>query len=140
MSNNVTQLLSNTLALNKVDYEEPSYKDGFPTWVKPGDRKLLQASSPTSKANIVVAKDGSGKYTAVSNAAPVSSSGRYVIYVKGGEYNEQVKIKVKNIMLVGDGIGKTIITGNKSVGGGITTFRSACWFFSKNNFVLLIVK
>ncbi|WVZ17684.1 hypothetical protein V8G54_010666 [Vigna mungo] len=92
MSNNVTQLLSNTLALNKVDYEEPSYKDGFPTWVKPGDRKLLQASSPTSKANVVVSKDGSGKYTTVSaaiNAAPVISSGRYVIYVKGGEYNEQ---------------------------------------------------
>ncbi|XP_028778198.1 pectinesterase 2-like isoform X2 [Neltuma alba] len=28
-------------------------------------------------------------------------------------------------MLVGDGIGKTIITGSKSVGGGTTTFRSA---------------
>ncbi|KAJ1413591.1 Pectinesterase, catalytic [Sesbania bispinosa] len=40
-------------------------------------------------------------------------------------YNEQVEIKAKNIMLVGDGIGKTIITGSKSVGGGTTTFRSA---------------
>ncbi|KAI7737918.1 hypothetical protein M8C21_027384 [Ambrosia artemisiifolia] len=28
-------------------------------------------------------------------------------------------------MLVGDGIGKTIITGSKSVGGGVTTFKSA---------------
>ena len=128
MSNNVTKLLSNTLALNKVDYyNEPSYKDGFPTWVKPGDRKLLQSSS-SSKANVVVAKDGSGKYTTVSaaiNAAPKSSSGRYVIYVKAGVYNEQVEINAKNIMLVGDGIGKTIITGSKSVGGGTTTFRSA---------------
>ena len=95
MSNNVTKLLSNTLALNKVEYEEPSYKDGFPTWVKPGDRRLLQASSPASKANVVVAKDGSGKYTTVSeavNAAPKSNSGRYVIYVKGGIYDEQVAI------------------------------------------------
>jgi len=126
MSNNITKLVSNTLALNKVQYEEPRYKDGFPTWVKPGDRKLLQASSP--KANVVVAKDGSGKFTTVSaaiNAATKSSSGRYVIYVKSGVYNEQVEIKAKNIMLVGDGIGKTIITGSKSVGGGTTTFRSA---------------
>jgi len=45
--------------------------------------------------------------------------------VKAGVYNEQVEIKTKNIMLVGDGIGKTIITGSKSVGGGTTTFRSA---------------
>ncbi|KAJ1383707.1 Pectinesterase, catalytic [Sesbania bispinosa] len=127
MSNNVTKLVSNTLALNKVQYQQPSYKDGFPTWVKPGDRKLLQASSPASRANVVVAKDGSGKYTTVSaaiNAAP-KSSGRYVIHVKAGIYNEQVEIKAKNIMLVGDGIGKTIITGSKSVGGGTTTFRSA---------------
>ncbi|RDX72911.1 Pectinesterase 2, partial [Mucuna pruriens] len=130
LSNNVTKLLSNTLSLNKgpSQYKPPSYnKEGFPTWVKPGDRKLLQASSPASKANVVVAKDGSGKYTTVSaavNAAP-SGSGRYVIYVKAGIYNEQVEIKAKNIMLVGDGIGKTIITGSKSVGGGTTTFRSA---------------
>jgi pectinesterase len=127
LSNNVTKLLSNTLSLNKVPYQQPSYKDGFPTWVKPGDRKLLQTSSAASKANVVVAKDGSGKYTTVkaaTDAAP-SGSGRYVIYVKAGLYNEQVEIKAKNVMLVGDGIGKTIITGSKSVGGGTTTFRSA---------------
>lgn len=127
LSNNVTKLLSNTLSLNKVPYQQPSYKDGFPTWVKPGDRKLLQTSSAASKANVVVAKDGSGKYTTVkaaTDAAP-SGSGRYVIYVKAGVYNEQVEIKAKNVMLVGDGIGKTIITGSKSVGGGTTTFRSA---------------
>ncbi|XP_054803640.1 pectinesterase 2-like [Prosopis cineraria] len=129
MSNNVTKLLSNTLALNKVPYDDkPSYKDGFPTWVKPGDRKLLQSSSPSSQANVIVAKDGSGHFTTVSaaiGAAPKSNSGRYVIYVKAGIYNEQVEIKLKNIMLVGDGIGKTIITGSNSVGGGTTTFRSA---------------
>ncbi|XP_028778201.1 pectinesterase 2-like [Neltuma alba] len=132
MSNNVTKLVSNTLALNKVEYKEPSHKEGFPTWVKPGDRKLLQSSSSSSRANVVVAKDGSGKYTTISaaiNAAPKSSSGRYVIYVKAGTYNEQVEIKAKNIMLVGDGIGKTIITGSKSVGGGTTTFRSATGYY-----------
>ena len=131
MSNNVSKLISNTLSLNKVPYTQPSNKDGFPTWVKPGDRKLLQSSSPASQANIVVAKDGSGDYTtvkaAVAAAAKRSGSGRYVIYVKAGTYSENVEIgsKLKNIMLLGDGIGKTIITGSKSVGGGSTTFNSA---------------
>ncbi|EOX96263.1 Pectinesterase 2 [Theobroma cacao] len=131
MSNNVSNLISNTLALNKAPYKEPSYKDGFPTWVKPGDRKLLQSSSPASRANIVVAQDGSGNYKtikdAISAASKRSGSGRYVIYVKAGTYKENVEIrsKLKNIMLVGDGIGKTIITGSKSVGQGSTTFNSA---------------
>ncbi|KAK9273435.1 hypothetical protein L1049_018245 [Liquidambar formosana] len=129
--NNVSKLVSNTLAINKVPYSEPSYKEGFPTWVKPGDRKLLQSSSPASQANIVVAKDGSGNYKtvkeAISAASSRSGSGRYVIYVKAGVYSENVEIGngLKNIMLVGDGIGKTIITGSRSVGGGSTTFKSA---------------
>ncbi|KAG6677491.1 hypothetical protein I3842_14G029900 [Carya illinoinensis] len=100
-----------------------------PDWVKGGDRKLLQSSSPASQANIVVATDGSGDYTtikdAISAASKRSGSGRYVIYVKQGTYKENVEIKLKNIMLVGDGIGKTIVTGSKSVGGGSTTFKSA---------------
>lgn len=131
MTNNVSKLISNTLAINHVphtDYQ-PSYRGGFPTWVKGGDRKLLQSSSPASQANIVVAQDGSGKYKtiqeAITAASERSGSGRYVIYVKAGTYKENVEIKLKNIMLVGDGIGKTIITGSKSVGGGSTTFNSA---------------
>ncbi|KAF5732938.1 pectinesterase 2 [Tripterygium wilfordii] len=132
MSNNVTKLISNTLAINNVSQGyEPSYKGGYPTWVNPGDRKLLQASSPASQANVVVAQDGSGNYKTITEAVAAASkrsgSGRYVIYVKQGTYKENVEIgsKLKNIMLVGDGIGKTIITGSKSVGGGTTTFKSA---------------
>ena len=128
MSNNVSKLISNALALNKVPYTVPSYKHGFPSWVKPGDRKLLQSSS-APKANIVVAQDGSGNYKmikkAISAASSQSGNERFVIYVKAGTYKENVEIKLKNIMLVGDGIGKTIVIGSKSVGGGSTTFNSA---------------
>lgn len=134
MSNNVSLLLSNTLALNEGAYSNysessPSYKQGFPSWVRPGERKLLQSSSP--KANIVVAQDGSGNFktvgAAVAAAGKRSGSGRYVIYVKQGSYKENVDIGkgLKNIMLLGDGIGKTIITGSRSVDGGSTTFKSA---------------
>lgn len=128
VSNNVSKLISNTLALNRSPYKHDNnnyYKDGFPTWVKPGDRKLLQ-SSAASQADVVVAQDGSGNYKTVKEAvAAAKGSGRFVIHVKAGTYKENVEIKAKNVMLVGDGIGKTIITGSKSVGGGSTTFNSA---------------
>ncbi|KAJ0603317.1 putative pectinesterase [Helianthus annuus] len=131
MSNNVSSLIKNTLAMNKGGSPPSSYKKGgFPTWVKPGDRKLLQSSKPeaSQQANVVVAQDGSGNYKTIGEAiAAKSGSGRYVIYVKAGTYKENIQIgaKSKNIMLLGDGIGKTIITGSKSVGGGATTFNSA---------------
>lgn len=131
MSNNVSLLLSNALALNKGEsnYGEPSHKEGFPSWVGPGDRKLLQSSAP--RANVVVAQDGSGNFRTVGEAIAAagrrSGSGRYVIYVRQGTYRENVEIgkDLRNIMLLGDGIGRTIITGSRSVDGGSTTFRSA---------------
>ncbi|KAL3814934.1 hypothetical protein ACJIZ3_016202 [Penstemon smallii] len=128
MSNNVSMLLSNTLALNKgVSNVDTKYKDGFPPWVVPGDRKLLQSTNP--RANVVVAQDGSGNYRTVNEAVAAagrrSGSGRYVIHVKEGTYRENVNIASQNIMLLGDGIGKTIITGSRSVDGGSTTFKSA---------------
>ncbi|KAJ6729891.1 PECTINESTERASE [Salix viminalis] len=141
MSNNVSKLISNTLAINKVPYSEPSYKDGFPSWVRTGDRKLLQSSSPASQANIVVAIDGSGNVKTIKEAVDAASkrsgTGRYVIYVKAGTYNENVEVgkKVKNVMFVGDGMGKTIVTGSKSVGGGTTTFKSATFAVVGDNFI-----
>ncbi|XP_010325628.1 pectinesterase 2 [Solanum lycopersicum] len=148
-NNNVSSLISNALALNHGYYTEPTKSststqvDGFPTWVSPGDRKLLQSSSSStaSQANVVVATDGSGDFKtvkeAVDAAAKNKGSGRFVIYVKAGTYNENVEIgeKVKNVMLIGDGIGKTIITGSKSVGGGSTTFRSATVGASGDGFI-----
>ncbi|XP_035844181.1 probable pectinesterase/pectinesterase inhibitor 17 [Helianthus annuus] len=82
MNNNVSSLISNTLAMNKEGGSPPDnyQKGGFPTWVKPGDRKLLQSSNPASQANVVVAQDGSGNYKtigeAIAAAAKRSGSGR----------------------------------------------------------------
>uniref|UniRef100_A0A7N0T0D1 Pectinesterase n=1 Tax=Kalanchoe fedtschenkoi TaxID=63787 RepID=A0A7N0T0D1_KALFE len=136
-NNNVSQLVSNTLALNKApgnDDTVPTASDGFPTWVRPKDRKLLQ--STTTKVNVVVAKDGSGNYKTVAAAvAAAPGSSRFVIHVKAGVYTENVQIKKKNIMLLGDGIGKTIITGSRSVGGGSTTFNSATVAVTGDNFI-----
>ncbi|KAF9617790.1 hypothetical protein IFM89_038762 [Coptis chinensis] len=137
MTNNVSKLICNTLELNKVAPSKPKYKDGFPDWVPTGDRKLLQAAAPA--ANVVVAKDGSGKFKTVKQAFDAAASwkgkGRFVIYVKAGVYSENVVTKAKNVMLIGDGIGRTILTGSKSVVGGSTTFASATFATGGSGFI-----
>lgn len=100
----------------------------WPEWLSAGDRRLLQSSTVTP--NVVVAADGSGNYKTVSAAvaaAPEKSSKRYVIRIKAGVYRENVDVSKKktNLMFIGDGRTKTIITGSRSVVGGSTTFHSA---------------
>ncbi|KAF5947598.1 hypothetical protein HYC85_013555 [Camellia sinensis] len=52
---------------------------------------------------------------------------RFVIYIKNGVYNEYVQVssEMKNIVMIGDGINNTIITGNRSHGENFTTFNCA---------------
>ncbi|GAB2240176.1 hypothetical protein Droror1_Dr00020694 [Drosera rotundifolia] len=104
--------------------------DEFPSWLSSLDRKLLETPRRdlNVNANLVVAQDGSGNYKTVKEAvaaAPNNGKIKYVIYVKKGTYKENVKIAKKNIMLVGDGMDLTIITGSLNVVDGATTFNSA---------------
>ncbi|KAJ6294503.1 hypothetical protein OIU76_022554 [Salix suchowensis] len=141
MSNNVSKLIRNTLALkdNASSTLPQTYEDSFPGWLKTGDRKLLQTSSPTP--NLVVAQDGSGNYrtikAALDAAAKRSGTRRFVIRIKSGVYSENLDIgkNLKNIMLVGDGLRYTIITGSRSVGGGFTTFNSATVAVTGDGFI-----
>lgn len=136
---NFSMLLSNALAVNRaaserkpgtVPHGRRRLLSHFPTWLPVSDRKLLKG---TPVANIVVAKDGSGKFVTINDAIKAlhesreESNARFVIHVKAGVYDENIEIKkkVKNLMLFGDGIDKTIITDSKSVADGFTTFRSA---------------
>lgn len=99
-------------------------------------RKLLQANvgDEVKVMDIVtVSKDGSGNFTTLNDAIAAapnkssSTSGYFLIYVTAGVYEENVSIdkKKKYLMMIGDGINKTIITGNRSVVDGWTTFKSA---------------
>ncbi|CAN6468223.1 unnamed protein product [Victoria cruziana] len=145
---NISKLLSNSLAMThkiapkraEPDAVYEQGKDGFPKWMSAGDRRLLQTTASGIKANVVVAKDGSGKYTTVSAAvaaAPSKSTSRYIIYIKAGTYDEVVDVpKSKtNLMFIGDGIGKTVITGSRNVKDGWTTFRSATVAAVGNGFI-----
>lgn len=103
----------------------------FPSWVTKKDRKLLESSAVDGiKADLVVAQDGTGNYRTISeaiSAAPSRSTQRFVIYVKLGTYEEHIEVPSKktNLMIVGDGMDLTIVTGSLSVDGGSTTYRSA---------------
>ncbi|KAK6134248.1 hypothetical protein DH2020_032010 [Rehmannia glutinosa] len=159
MSSDFTKFLSNSLAINKANIMASSsmslakqnknrrllslgHDDEFPEWVSFGDRKLLQSS--TKLADIVVAQDGSGNYKTISEALAAAAkrrtSGtnkRFVIYVKKGIYKENVEImrSMKNLMLIGDGIDATVVTGNRNVQDGSTTFRSATFAASGDGFI-----
>ncbi|XP_059285671.1 pectinesterase-like [Lycium ferocissimum] len=60
-------------------------------------------------------------------AAPNNSVAYYYIKIKQGTYNEYVQIESwkTNIVFIGEGMGKTIISGNKSYVGGIGTAYTA---------------
>ncbi|KAK8499476.1 hypothetical protein V6N13_061006 [Hibiscus sabdariffa] len=138
---NISQHVSNSLAiLNKVHGvnkskpeafpEHRRVKNGFPAWLSRKDRKLLQASVNETKFDLVVAKDGTGNFTNITDAvaaAPNNSDTIFVIYIKGGAYFENVEVERKKTMLmfVGDGIGKTVVKASRNVVDGFTTFRSA---------------
>ena len=109
---------------------------GFPAWVSKHSRKLLQASP--AAADVTVAADGTGDYTTVMEAvqaAPNYSPNHYIIYIKRGIYRENVEITKKkwNMMMIGDGMGATVITGNRSYIDGWTTYASATFGMIFNN-------
>ncbi|KAL5757270.1 hypothetical protein ACOSP7_019881 [Xanthoceras sorbifolium] len=111
----------------KEDHQDNGSSE-WPAWLSAGDRRLLQSSSVTP--NVVVAADGSGNFRTVSAAvaaAPEGSSKRYIIRIKAGVYRENVEVtkKKKNIMFMGDGRTRTIITASRNVVDGSTTFHSA---------------
>lgn len=102
----------------------------FPTWVSLSDRRLLEASVSELRPHAVVAADGSGTHISVGKALASlekGTGGRSVIHLTAGTYKENLNIptKQKNVMLVGDGKGKTVIVGSRSNKGGYNTYQTA---------------
>ncbi|KAK3041925.1 hypothetical protein RJ639_002233 [Escallonia herrerae] len=137
----VTQLVSNVLTLYtrlhslpfKPSRNASSTHDvsmDFPRWITDGEKELLLSSPSGMHVDAIVALDGSGHYRTITQAiseAPNYSNRRHIIYVKRGVYRENIDMKKKktNIMLVGDGIGATVVSGNRNFMQGWTTFRTA---------------
>lgn len=151
----LSELVSNALAIfsatNNDDFNgipvqnrkllESDEVDEFPKWLSRKDRRLLDAPVSAIQADIVVAKDGSGTAKSIVEAikkVPEQSNRRTVIYVKAGRYEEDnIKVgrKIINVMFIGDGKGKTVITGGKSVGDSVTTFHTASFAATGAGFI-----
>ncbi|KAJ1383459.1 Pectinesterase, catalytic [Sesbania bispinosa] len=107
--------------------------DQLPSWVDDchgvGVRRLLHDNPHKLKPNLVVAKDGSGKYKSISKAlkkVPKNNNKPFVIYIKEGVYREYLEItkKMTHVVFVGDGGNRTRISGNKNFIDGINTYRT----------------
>ncbi|CAA6664578.1 unnamed protein product [Spirodela intermedia] len=98
-------------------------RDSFPSWVSAADRKLLSTGGRTSSGT----HRSIGEALAFVSLASSRGGGRRVIYVKAGTYMENVKIPKgqTNVMLVGDGKGKSIIVGSRNAEDGWSTYQSA---------------
>ncbi|KAJ0266019.1 Pectinesterase inhibitor domain-containing protein [Hirschfeldia incana] len=108
-------------------------RDGF--WDKTGPKLGTGPSLgfPSGlKEDVTVCKNGNCRYKTVQdavNAAPDNSGERkFVIKINEGVYEETVRVpfEKKNVVFIGDGMGKTIITGSLNAGMlGMTTFDTA---------------
>ncbi|CAN6468228.1 unnamed protein product [Victoria cruziana] len=114
--------------------------DDFPDWFRDDDRQVLHGHHRQLHFDAVVALDESGDHGSITeaiNAAPDHSARKYVIHVKRGVYREYVQIKKKktNIVLIGEGVGVTVISGDRSFAQGFTTFRTATFAVSGMGFI-----
>ncbi|KAL2337325.1 hypothetical protein Fmac_011771 [Flemingia macrophylla] len=148
---NSTQFTSNSLAiitwihkaattLNLRRLLSSPHQNEAPEWLHSKERKLFLTEDLKKKADIVVAKDGSGKYKKISDAlkhVPNMSHKRTVIYVKRGIYYENVRLeKTKwNVMIIGDGMTSTIVSGSRNFVDGTPTFSTATFAVFGRNFI-----
>ncbi|KAL5065683.1 hypothetical protein RYX36_027420 [Vicia faba] len=133
----VKNLLDQVIPIND-QLATATSSDQFPSWMIDNDMKVLQENEIT--ADVVVAADGSGNYSNVTdavNAAPELNMKRYVIYVKKGVYNENVEITKKkwNVMMIGEGMYATVISGSRSCVDGWKTYGSATFAVNGRGFI-----
>ncbi|KAJ7109533.1 hypothetical protein O6H91_Y571600 [Diphasiastrum complanatum] len=106
-------------------------------WQIHHERHLSDALEPSA----VVSQDSSGAFNSIQDAvdkAPDNSRSIYVIHIREGTYHEIIRIPQckTRLMFLGDGIGKTIITGDLSVQQpGINTMDSATIVVSGAEFI-----
>ncbi|XP_061965267.1 pectinesterase 3-like [Populus nigra] len=141
IASNIVKILDDQLGIpihRKLLTVDHDLDMGFPSWVNISDRRLLQQENP--EPNLTVAKDGSGAFKTIREAVdsiPKNSKSRFVIYVKEGIYVENVKIEKQqwNVMMYGDGMNKTIISGSLNNVDGVTKFLSGTLIAEGRGFI-----
>ncbi|GAA0160244.1 esterase [Lithospermum erythrorhizon] len=141
--NSLIGISGNALAMM---WNYDNFGDQTGSWILPGterdgvwDRIARSGGNvlgvpPGLKADVTVCKVDGCNYKTVQeavDAAPgngVVGGKKFVIGIKAGVYEETVRIPLekKNVVFLGDGIGKTVITGSFNVAQpGMSTYNSA---------------
>ncbi|KAF8014887.1 hypothetical protein BT93_H0627 [Corymbia citriodora subsp. variegata] len=94
---------------------------------------------------VVVNKDGSGNFTSINKAIAAApndvdgSHGYFLIYITAGIYHEYVYVNSnkKNLMMGGDGINRTVITGDRSDRDGWSILSSPTFTVEAPHFIAM---
>ncbi|WOH14001.1 hypothetical protein DCAR_0933516 [Daucus carota subsp. sativus] len=138
ISNNATQLISNCLAVNFAitQHIEDIKQDALILNISRKDEPFRIS------ADCVVAQDGSGNYRTITEALAASDRRthmHFVIHVKQGIYKEIVNVTQSDIVLIGDGIDKTVITGNRKLPDGISLYECATFKVTGDGFKAFLI-
>ncbi|KAH9292769.1 hypothetical protein KI387_042046, partial [Taxus chinensis] len=136
---NASNLISNSLALfTNLTISPPSRNRRDSEWLSVEKRRRVSKSN----GDVVVAQDGSGDCETITEALnayrPVQGNDTYyVIYIKSGRYYETIVIgrNMKNVMMIGDGMGRTVVSGNRNVPEDLSLFSSATFAVWGDGFV-----
>ncbi|KAL0410363.1 UNVERIFIED_CONTAM: Pectinesterase 3 [Sesamum latifolium] len=141
-TSNSLAIISNIFTIIREFQVNPAHRrllqeNGCTGWMH---RRLLKAEVVNFRPNLTVAQDGTGDYKTISkavNAVPKRSSDRFLIYVKEGEYEEQVVVDSDswNVMIYGDGMDKTIVSGSLNNADGVATYNSGTLIAEGRGFI-----
>ncbi|KAL6545008.1 hypothetical protein OROHE_009915 [Orobanche hederae] len=112
----------------------------LPNWMDFDTQRLLSAPPQQIRPNLIVAKDGSGKYRTINEALkdiPKNNNRTFVLYIKEGVYEEKVwfNSSLKHLMIIGDGPTKTRITGKLNFIDGTGTYQTATVAVQADDFI-----
>jgi len=116
------------------------HRGEIPDWIDIERRELLSSKSKKIKPDLVVAKDGSGKYRTINEALkdiPKNGNKTFVLYIKEGVYEEKVHFNssMTYLFVIGDGPTKTKITGHLNFIDGTNTYQTATVAVQADNFM-----
>ncbi|KAL1543051.1 pectinesterase [Salvia divinorum] len=114
--------------------------EAIPDFIGDHARSLLGAAPGKFTPSAVVAQDGSGKYKTIAQAiaaAPLNSTKLFIIHIKAGVYKEVLKVPggANNVVFVGEGPTKTVISGKQSFVQGIPSFQTATLSIDGDDFM-----
>ncbi|XP_047979057.1 probable pectinesterase/pectinesterase inhibitor 58 [Salvia hispanica] len=120
--------------------EQDLVVEEYDSWIDAVKRRFLTVPAAKIRPDIIVAKDGSGRFKTINEALlhiPKNNNKAFVLYIKEGVYAEQVMINTSftNLMIMGDGPTKTRITGNLNFVDGVGTYRTATVAVQGDDFI-----